>query len=429
MKDIKNLKSSGLTQTVISIVGNFAATGMSAIALILISRILGPEKFGIFSVGFSIVLILTRINEMGLNTAIVKFASSTDSNKEKNHIYSLTLKYKLIISTVIFLIGLFGADFIAGKLNFSEVNVIRLAFSVGLVTTYYEHLLYSLQSVHRFTQSVIINAMQAGMKLFGAVTLFLLGLHYVWLIFLAYIASPVIPVLFTTKLMPKWLNIDLKAVDPSLKYKLFSLAKHSSIALISAGIIENVDVLFLQRNLTTYEAGLYGGVSRIAMMFALVAYSLANVLNARVAKYKDPIHLSKYIKKAFGVAGLALVGFLAVIPFSKWLILFTIGPEYLSGIPILITLIGASFLAIAAIPFIALFYSFDADWYFSLSGVLQLIIVLVGNFIFVPIYGLEAAAWTRVVTRGFLFIFVLILSMYLYYKNYVKKIQPEFSQA
>lgn len=417
---------SGTIQSLISIVGNFAATGMSAIALILISRILGPEKFGIFSVGFSIVLILIRINEVGLNTAIVKFASATDSSKEKNQIYSLTLKYKLMISSVIFLIGLFGADFIAGKLNFSETQVIRLAFTVGLVTTYYEHLLYCLQSVHRFTQSVVINAIQAGTKLVGAAILFLLGLNHVWLIFLAYIVSPSIPLLFTSKLMPKWFKLDLKIVDPNLRFKLFSLAKHSSVALISAGIIENVDVLFLQRNLTTYEAGLYGGVSRIAMMFSLVAYSLANVLNARVAKYKDPINLGRYITKAFVVTGFALIGFLGVIPFSKWLILFTIGPEYLSGIPILIILIGASFLAIAAIPFIALFYSFDADWYFSLSGILQLVIVLVGNFIFVPIYGLQAAAWTRVTTRGFLFVFVLIISMYLYYKNYVKKISPKF---
>lgn len=419
MSIMKAMKSkSGLVQTLISIIGNFAATGMSAIALILISRILGPEKFGIFSVGFAMVLILTRVNEAGLNIAIIKFASSSDSQKEKNTIYSLTLKYKLIISSIILLIGLIGSDLIANQLNFSQVNIIRLAFSVGLVTVYYEHLLYSLQSIHRFTQSVVINAMQAGTKLFGAGTLFLFGLNEVWLVFLAYIVSPILPVIFSRKLMPSWVKTNLNISDSIVRFKLFSLARHSSIALISAGIIENVDVLFLQRHLSTYEAGLYGGVSRIAMMFALVAYSLSNVLNARVAKYKDPIHLSKYIKKSFLVAILALVGFVSFIPFAKILILFTIGAEYISGVPILIILTASSFLAIAAIPFIALFFSFDADWYFSLSGVLQLIIVLVGNFIFVPIYGLEAAAWTRVATRGFLFIFVLFLSMILYYKNY-----------
>lgn len=421
-------KKSGFTQSFISIIGNFLATGLSAIALILISRILGPEKFGIFSVGFSIVLILTRINEIGLNTAIIKFASSAKNKKSQNKIYSITLKYKLIISGLIFLIGFFGADFIAKQLNFSQSIIIKLSFTIGLITVYYEQLLYMLQSVHFFTNSVIINAIQAATKLIGAIILFSIGINKVWPIFLAYIISPITPVVLSKKLLPKWVKIDLSIQDRELKQRLFSLAKHSSVALISAGIIENIDVLFLQKYLTSYETGLYGGVSRIAMMFALVAYSLGNVLNARVAKYKDKSHLNKYIKKSFLIIMLSFFGFLAFIPFAKLLILLTIGSEYLSGVPILIILTAASFLAIAAIPFIALFYSFDANWYFSLSGLLQLAIVFIGNIVFVPIYGLQAAAWTRIITRLFLFIFVFALSMYLYYKNYVKKYQANFNK-
>lgn len=422
-------KKSGFTQTFISIVGNFLATGLSAIALILISRILGPEKFGVFSVGFSIVLILSRINEIGLNTAIVKFASSADSKKDQNKIYSLTLKYKLLLSSLIFIIGFLGADFIAKQLNFSQSIVIRLAFTAGLVTVYYEQLLYMLQSVHFFTQSVLINAIQAGSKLLGAIALFAIGIGKVWPIFLAYIAAPLVPIFFAKKLLPKWVKINFSIQDDKLRQKIFSLAKHSSVALISAGIIENIDVLFLQKYLNSYETGLYGAVSRIAMMFGLVAYSLANVLNARVAKYKTKDHLSKYIKKSFLIVILAVLGFIAFLPFAKLILLLTVGPEYLSGVAILIILTAASFLAIAAIPFIALFYSFDANWYFSLSGILQLIIVLTGNMLFVPIYGLQAAAWTRIATRLFLFVFVFLLSMYLYYKNYVKKNQPSTNSA
>jgi O-antigen/teichoic acid export membrane protein len=414
-------KKSGIFQSTISIFGNFFATGLSAIAVILISRLLGPEKFGLFSVGFSIVLMITRINEVGLNTAIVKFASSSDTKTNQNKIYSMTLRYKLLISGLIFLIGLLSADFIADKINFSETLIIKLAFTAGLITVYYEQLLFTLQSVHRFTNSVVINAMQAGTKLFGAAILFMTGANQVWPFFLAYIISPVVPVLFSKQLLPKWIKINLSAYDSKIKNKLFGLAKHSSVALISAGIIENIDILFLQKNLTSYETGLYSGVSRIAMIFALVAYSLGNVLNARVAKYKDFSHLSKYIKKAFIVAALSLLGFIVFIPFAKLLILLTIGGEYLSGIPILIILTAASFLAVAAIPFIALFYSFNMNWYFSLSGILQLAIVLVGNIIFVPMYGLQAAAWTRLAARVFLLAFTLFLSMYFYYKNYVKK--------
>lgn len=414
-------KKSGVIQSLVSIVGNFAATGLSAIAIILISRLLGPEKFGLFTVGFSIVLILTRINEVGLNTAITKFASSADNKEKQNKIFSITLKYKLVVSLFIAIIGFLFSGNIAKQLNFPEPIIIHLAFSVGLVTVYYEQLLYSLQSLHLFNNSVVINAMQAGTKLIGAGALFIAGINQAWAVFLAYIISPATPLLFSKKLMPKWAKINLRESDKKVKNRIFKLARHSSVALISAGIIENIDVLFLQKHLTTYETGLYGGVSRIAMMFSLVAYSLSNVLNARVAKYKTVDHLKKYIGKSTLLVVATVLGFLLFVPLAKWLILITIGGEYLAGSSILIILTASSFLAVAAIPFMALFYSFDADWFFSLSGILQLIIVLVGNFLFVPKYGLEAAAWTRLATRGFLFIFVLSLGSYLFYKNYVKK--------
>lgn len=429
MKIKKFNKNSGIVQSSFTIIGNMLATGLSAIAIILITRILGPEKFGIFTVGFSIILILTKINEVGLNTPVVKFASGSESKEERNIIYSLAIKYKLIISLIIALIGVIGSNAIAKLINFPEPTVIALAFTIGLITVYYEQLLAILQSLHRFPQAVAINALQASSKLVLAIALLFSGFHQVWLVFVAYVASPLLPIVLSKKLLPKWVKINLKEDNREARNRLFSLAKHSSIALISAGIIENVDVLFLQKNLTTYETGLYGGVSRIAMIFALVAYSLGNVLNARVAKYKSKEHLQKYLKKSMGVVVLAILGFLAFIPLGKTVIFLTIGPEYYTGIDVLLILTGSSFLAIAAIPFIALFYTLKADWYFSVGGILQLAIVLIGNAVFVPLYGLEAAAWTRLITRTFLFVFTTITGLLMYRKYYGEKTQKTFTHT
>lgn len=429
MKIKKIDRNSGIIQSTLTIIGNILATGLSAIAIILITRILGPEKFGIFTVGFSIVLILTKINDMGLNTPVIKFASSNEDLKDRNTIYSLAIKYKLLISTIIALTGIIGADSIAKLLNFPDKTIIILSFTIGLATVYYEQLLAVLQSLHRFTQGVVINALQAASKLILAAVLLFSGIHQVWAVFTAYAISPLLPILFKKQLLPQWVKINLQVKNKDIQNQLFKLAKHSSVALISAGIIENVDVLFVQKNLTAYETGLYSGVSRIAMIVALVAYSLGNVLNARVAKYKDKIHLQKYLKKATGVIILSILGFLIFVPLSKLVIFFTIGPEYYAGNNVLLILTGASFLAIAAIPFIALFYTLEADWYFSIGGILQLAIVLIGNAVFVPLYGLEAAAWTRLVTRGFLFLFTVISGLLMYYKYYGEKTQKTFNHT
>ena len=166
-------KDSGYIQTTFTVIGNLASSAVSAISLIIITRILGPEKFGVFTVGFSIVLMLTKINELGLNTPLIKYASSSDSQKTRNAIYSLSAKYKLLFSLAVTLFGLLGAEWLAGLINFHEPIIIKLAFTVGLATVYYEHLLSVLQSLHRFTQAVVINMIQAATKLVTALVMWL----------------------------------------------------------------------------------------------------------------------------------------------------------------------------------------------------------------------------------------------------------------
>ncbi len=415
------LSSDGLIQSAKTLVGSTFATGISAIALMIYSRILGPEKFGEFSVGFALVLIITRINDLGLNTAILKFGAEREEQQEKNFIYSFTLKYKLVFSLIFACVGILFSKQISELFHFPNQTIILTAMTLGLATVYYEHLLNMLQSMQKFNQGIFINVIQAIVKLFGAIIILVFNISSALFIFAWYILAPIIPVLSWKKFVNQSTQFDFKIKNEQLKIKAVQLAKHSSVGLIAAGLIENIDVLYLQKYLSTYEVGLYSGVSRISLIFALAAYSLGNVLYPRVAKYKNKADIRAFIAKALGIVLISIIGFILFLPFGKLSILLTIGPEYLSGINILNLLTAASFIAVAAIPFIALFFSFEANWYFSISGLLQLIVVIIGNTIFVPEYGLEAAAWTRVVTRIVLFIFTFVTSMYLYKKNYGKK--------
>lgn len=412
------LLSQGLIESVKTLFGSTFAAGISAISLIIYSRILGPEKFGEFSVGFALVMILTRLNDLGLNTAILKFGSEKDNFNDKNFIYTITLKIKFIISTIFIFTGLFYSKNIAELLSFSDHRIIISALTIGLSTVYYEQLLNILQSLQRFNQAIAINIIQATVKLLGAGTLLLFSIQSSLFVFTWYVGATLIPLLLWKKLVNNKTRIDFCIQNSKLQSKIVSLAKHSAVGLVAAGIIENIDVLFLQKYLTTYEVGLYSGVSRISLVFALAAYSLGNVLYPRVAKYKTKANIDSFLRKAFLIALASIVGFILFLPFGKLSILLTIGEQYLSGISVLYLLTAASFLAIAVIPFIALFFSFNANWYFSASGILQLIVVLIGNIIFVPIYGLEAAAWTRVATRLTLFSFTFITAMILYKRKY-----------
>ncbi|PIY80781.1 MAG: hypothetical protein COY80_01100 [Candidatus Pacebacteria bacterium CG_4_10_14_0_8_um_filter_42_14] len=409
-------QSKGLYQTLLVVFGNAFSQGFSAIALILITRQLGPVRFGEFSVGFALLLILNRLNDLGMTAVVQKYAARGEESAEINRIFSYTLRAKLLGSLGIFVVGMVASPFIITLLHFQRPEIIYAAFALNVVTVLYEHLQAMLQSIHRFGQSVVVNATQAFTKFLGAGVLMFLGSvgsipAYVW-----YMSAPLVPLLFAKKLFPSWLKLDLKGNFSREKILSSSLARHSAIAFVSAGIIENIDILFVQGYLSSYETGLLGGVSRIALLFNLAAYSLGTVLNPRVAKYREAKHLKAFMKKSWLVVAASALGFLAFVPFSSLVVQYTIGPEYLQGSSILVILMAAAFVSIAVMPFIALFFSFDHPWFFSVSGIMQLVIILVGNAVFVPIYGLQAAAWTRLMARLAFFVFSVAVGMWAYRK-------------
>jgi O-antigen/teichoic acid export membrane protein len=409
----------GVWQSLITIVGNTLATGLSAVALILISRALGPTRFGEFSVGFAIVLILNKVNDGGLNATLLKFVPPAHSDQEKmNRFFSYTFKLKLIIAAIILLLGVGLTPWLSSVLNFPQPLIILLAFTLSFASTAYEHLLTMLQSLHRFSEAVAVNAAQSATKLLGALLLSFLAFSNNTIIFSFYMLAPVIPLVCTKWLLPKWVHLKLQSNFAGEKKLVLNMAKHSAIGFIAAGLIENIDLLFVQRYLSSYETGLMAGVSKIAAMVVLIAYSLGNVLYPRVARYQTQEHLAKYLKKSFLLVVMTIIGFLALLPFARLSILLTIGPEYLSGTEVLYILIAGSFITIATIPFLALFYAFKANWYFSISGILQLLIVVMGNVALVPEYGLVASAWTRLGMRAFLFVFTAGLGLWLYYQKY-----------
>ena len=409
--------SRGLQQSLLVIVGNTFGTALSALALILISRSLGPAQFGEFTVGFAIVMIVTRLNDLGLSAALQRFAASTKDEKKINVFFSLSTKYRLYTSVGILVLGLLAAGPLVKLLHFEQPRIVFFAILFGVMTVYYEQLLAMLQSLHSFTAGVVANALQSGLKLATALCFTLFGLRSPLLLFTSYMLAPLVPILMSRQFLPKWVRLNLTRPFPAERAQLWGMARHLTISLIAAGIVENIDVLFVQGFLNSYEAGLLGGLSRIALLFALVAYSLANVLNPRVARYRQREHLQSYLPKAALISIASLLAFLFFMPFNQLSILITIGPEYMAGGHVLNILVASSFLLLATIPFIALFYVFDAAWYFSFTGIAQLVIIVAGNWLFVPQYGLEAAAWTKLAAKAFLFLFTVVTALWLYRKN------------
>lgn len=414
--------SKGMQQTVLMMSGNYLSAFISAIAIIIISRSLGPNLFGEFSAAFSISMILSRLNDFGITLATQKFASqSTDKSETKSYII-YGYKFKILISILIIFLILPLSPYVTGFFKFSNNYIAPISIFFGILLVYYDQLVVSLLSTHVFFKASIANLTQALFKFSTAIFFSIFYPKSLLLFFFSFIIAPVIPLLFKQQLEPKWFNkISLIKITESNKTKFNILARNSAILVFITGIFDSVGILFVKYFSTNYEAGLLGGINRIALVFILVGVSLSQVLFNRVSKYKNKNDLDIYIKKSFVLSAIAIVSFVILVPFLPTLITFTIGQEYLVALNPLIVITASIFIYIISVPFTALFYSFDKDNYFSVSGIIQLFILLLGNYLLVPSYGIMGAGVVQLIARLITLFYTIIFALIVYKEKYEYK--------
>jgi len=91
---------------------NFSTTLISRIGAviftIILTRILAPEQFGIYSLVLSMVFLLVMVIDTGINTALLKFVGNEGDKKSSayfRHILGLKLKFALATSVGIIVLA------------------------------------------------------------------------------------------------------------------------------------------------------------------------------------------------------------------------------------------------------------------------------------------------------------------------------------
>ena len=416
-------KSKGLKSAVLMTIGNVGSTGVAAVAMIIFSRQLGPEQFGIFSVLFSLMLIISRIGDMGINIAVSRAIAQNQENKAQSLSYAQNGSYlKAIIMAAVIMIGLLTTPFITETLLSLTPDFMPMVRAVMILSTsvvVYEYINSLLQARQFFGLSVLTNTVQSSLKLLLALaTLVFAGIN-LNTITLGYMILPLIGA--SVGFMAINVRELLPSYNPKITKSILNVVRWTSISILASAVAENVDVLIVQNYLSAHETGLYAAATRIATVASLIGWSLGTVLNMRVAKYKDKVNLDRYLKKGIILAIVSLLATIALCFISYPVVTYTIGSAYLSVIPTLnILLISTAFLT-ATTPFVALFYVFDYPRYFAVSGIITALSLLISDIILIPTYGLIGAGWARVITRLVVGIYTLYIAYTLYQKTYGKK--------
>lgn len=394
-----SLQSQGFQQSVITFGGTLLATGISAITIILISRFLGPVEFGIFSLVFAIFSLFIKFGDAGFLYALQKFVptaqatSTQELHKVLSHITGL--RWKLLL---LWIPALLFSPLVTWLFKLPAWWIYPSAVIFSLIAIWFEHCMAVFQALHKFVPAMVMFVSQSGLKLLVVGLLLFLGVQSAPVVTVVYYLLPLlvlIPVLF---LLKKYLRATF-TFDQTFSPRLTQFLRHNSVQVIAIAIADNLDVLIVQLFLGIYATGIYGGISRVAFLFSVLAISLGNVLNIRASRYTLKSDRQAYLRKSWGVVALSAVGCLTVIAIAPWLLQYTIGAEYLVALPEFRILTLSSFLLFMTIPFSSLFYSIEYPQYFSKIGWLLSGTLLLFDLLLIPVFGLMGAAVARVISR------------------------------
>jgi len=411
LKFLSQLKTRGIKNSLILTSGSFISSIIAALTFIITSRVLTPSEFGNFSAHLAILLLFTRVTDLGLNIAVQRQIARESSPTIISKIITTGVLLKLISWTTLFILGSISEPFITAYLleNISTPNLV-IIFSLVIIPLLFDLSMVIIQGLQKFTTNSLYTIFLSTLKLIGIVLLILLGATTGDSFFYIFALAPLIPTLLNLK------NIHFSTTYtlPDFKFhtkSLIQISKWTGLAIIAAAAADNFDIILIQTYLNNEQTGLYAAASRLAVFFSLFGMSIGTVLSIQVAKYKSANQISLYLRKARFFALISIFSLILISFFSYWGIYLTSGKSYLPATSSLTILLIATGFDIAASPFIALFYLYNHPRYYFYAGVILLLTLITSNYILIPPYGINGAAAAKLITRITLFIFTIFYTL------------------
>ncbi len=382
--------------------GIIIGSGLRYVFQIITARNLGPELFGLFTIGFAVFKIASILAELGLPNGLVRYIAVFSGEKDKKRVKgvitasrNLGLLASLILSALLFLLSkpialsLFQAPQIASVIRFFSA-----AIPFTTLTTVY---LFATQGFKLMKYRVIVREI---FEPFTRIILLLLLSFLTWKLY-GVLAAYLIPTIIGTYIS----FLYLKKVFPEIRKKsvlaVLEVQKllHFSLPLLFVQffglIILLIDTLMLGFYKSASEVGIYGSAQRTALMGSLISTSFGAIFAPIISDLynrnefeKLKIYFQTVAKWIFSVSFPIL---LLIILLSKH-ILRIFGQEFSVGFSslILLSLGWIIHSAVGSVGQMIIMAGRQKLHLVNMIVVLSSNIIL--NTIFIPLYGMIGAA-------------------------------------
>jgi O-antigen/teichoic acid export membrane protein len=385
------------TNTLIQAFGSAAGAVISFFTFVAVTRGLGPDAFGNFTAATVFLFIPVVLADIGLSAAVLREISADPERTEPAMRRSLPLRALLSAGAI----GIAVALGLAVPFNSQTKEAIAIASVGAFLTLMTLSLLPVLQAQLKMQWAVGANL--AGRLATLGLTLGALGAG---LGFRSYVVAHVVGIAVTF-LLHLWVVARLVSLRPVLDTGYWRRLTVGSLALgiaISLSLIYfRIDTVLLALLRSAEEVGYYGAAYKFIELVVLIPAAVGISIFPPLARFlaTDDPRLPGLVQKAFDVLLAAAVPVIVVmIAYAEEIIELTAGEEFAEAATALRLLAPfALFSFVNAVLWRVLMAS-DRDRILLGVAVFILVLNVVLNLIFVPVYGFEAAAAITAVSEG-----------------------------
>ncbi|MEO5927736.1 MAG: flippase [Patescibacteria group bacterium] len=400
--------------TGIQVAGKVVSTAIGVIVVGLMTRLLGQEGFGMYSTANAFLQFFAIMLDLGLNVMVVQLLGEHAGDKAyEDRAVSATFTLRAVSAFV--LLGI--APFIGLLFPYPwELKLALFALWASFFTTALNQIVIGVQQRHLKMHVVAIGEVVGRIVLLcGVVAATLLGWGLVTIVLIVSIGSTanfLINFLVARRYANfKW-NVDLKF------WKIILIRSWPiGLAILFNLLYFKADTLILSLVRSPAEVGIYGAAYRVLEILVTVPFMYSGVLLPIIAKAWASGQRERFAK-LFGHS-LDAMTLLAAPLVAGTFVLATrgmtlvAGPEFAESgdiLRILILAVGVIFFGtVSSYAIVAL----DAQRKMLPIYVATAIVTLAGYALFIPSYGLWAAAWLTVFSETCVAIGSTALSIYL----------------
>ncbi len=365
------------------LIGNICGKLFYFLATIIIIRKAGYDTFGMFAYGLSVVMLLSTLLDLGVDKIFIREASK--ESKRVSDIFSIYTGKTLFFLAIIIL--------------FTIISTNRsLYFYILLFAVYVKSLLNSTLAIIESRQEM---KFEARIILLGNL-LFLLFIFIfpqkINFITFAYLLSAIYQ--FFDAFISTKLNT-FKIKSPHLFFNYLKIGFPIGIVIIFSTFEFRIDTILIGNFLGNKYVGYYQSVYAIITALLLIPNAFSTSFYPYLAGIKD--HSQRTIKTVIRysllLSGIGIIIIFIFGPLSKTILtLFykNIEPIQIETLKILLLTLFPIFFSV---PYIFFYYTRNLQkrvmWVIIFKGTLNFIL----NLIFIPKFGLKAAAWVMFITE------------------------------